>query len=87
MSLAIYRYLDSTKANLQGAYVLDVVMNYNTTPNSQVFPRGSETILPKEYKWIENDQFRGDWLAVMGREKDDSVLRNKFVSNFKQGIY
>jgi hypothetical protein len=87
MSLAIYRYLDSTKANLQGAYVMDVVMNYNTTPNSQVLPRGIETILPKEYKWIQNDQFRGDWLAVIGREKDDSVLRNQFVSNFKQGNY
>jgi hypothetical protein len=60
-------------------------MNYNTTANSQVLPPGIAAFLPNQYAWIKKNQNRGDWLAVIGRQVNDAVLTNKFVTNFKQG--
>ncbi|XP_031548651.1 dorsal-ventral patterning tolloid-like protein 1 [Actinia tenebrosa] len=62
-------------------------MNYNTTPQSQNIPRSVQTFLPQQYQWISSNNFAGDWLAVIGRKNDDSVLSKKFVSNFKQGAF
>jgi NifB/MoaA-like Fe-S oxidoreductase len=62
-------------------------MNYNTTANSQYIPPGVKHVLLELNEWVEKNQNRGDWLAVIGREVNDSVLSNKFASNFKQGHY
>lgn len=60
-------------------------MNYNTTPHSQDLPTGTDRFLPQEYGLINKTQFRGDWLAIIGRKFNDTVLTRNFVANFKQG--
>ncbi|XP_031550281.1 uncharacterized protein LOC116287729 [Actinia tenebrosa] len=37
---------------LQGAIIMDTMMNYDSTPNSQIVPLQLKTIFPKQYKSI-----------------------------------
>ena len=73
-------YNGSLKSNgkLQGAIIMDTVMNYNNTPNSQILPPSTERLLPEVYGKIKADGFRGDFLAVAGRVVDDAALMNAF---------
>ena len=73
-------YNGSLKSNgkLQGAIIMDTVMNYNNTPNSQILPPSTEKLLPEVYGQIKADGFRGDFLAVAGRSVDDAALMNAF---------
>ena len=73
-------YNGSLKSNgkLQGAIIMDTVMNYNNTPNSQILPPLTDRLLPEVYGKIKADGFRGDFLAVAGRRVDDAALMNAF---------
>lgn len=73
-------YNGSLKSNgkLQGAIIMDTVMNYNNTPNSQILPPSTERLLPEVYGKIKANGFRGDFLAVAGRVLDDAALMNAF---------
>ena len=73
-------YNGSFKSNgkLQGAIIMDTVMNYNNTPNSQILPLSTKHLLPEVYGQIKADGFRGDFLAVAGRMEDDAALMNAF---------
>ncbi|KAK3751787.1 hypothetical protein QZH41_013256, partial [Actinostola sp. cb2023] len=81
------RHLNGTGVTLQGAFVLDTIMNYNTTPNSQSLPAVVQAVLPTQYAVIQSNQFRGDFLAVIGRKDDDKALATQLVSNFDQGRF
>jgi len=81
-----YRQLKGTEVTLQGAFVLETIMNYNTTPNSQYLPGVVKMYLSTEYGKIESNQFRGDFLAVIGRKDDDKALATWLISNFDQGL-
>ena len=63
---------------------MDTMMNYNTTPNSQVLPYGIEHVLPEIYHQIKADEFRGDFLSVVGRFVDDAALLDTFWYHYSQ---
>ena len=73
-------YNGSLKSNgrLQGAIIMDTVMNYNNTPNSQSLPHLTQQYFPEVYGQIEADGFRGNFVSVVGREVDDAVLMDTF---------
>ncbi|KAK3727500.1 hypothetical protein QZH41_018366, partial [Actinostola sp. cb2023] len=81
------RQLNGTGGTLQGAFILETIMNYNTIPNSQNLPDLVKKYLPTEYGKIQSNQFRGDFLAVIGRKDDDKALATWLVSNFDQGRF
>ena len=79
-------YNGSLKSNgkLQGAVIMDTVMNYNSTPNSQVLPPLMSQLAPVIYNQIKADKFRGNFLSVVGRQLDDSVLMVTFWYHYNQ---
>ena len=74
-------YLNSSGGRLQGAVVLETLMNYNTTENSQTFPPRFELAFSTIFNQEKKRSFRGDFLAVIGRQ-DDGVLLRSFAENY-----
>ncbi|XP_068722102.1 uncharacterized protein [Montipora capricornis] len=74
----------SSKGNLLGAIIMDTLMNYNTTPYSQSLPQGTEQEMPEVYNQIEKDEFRGNFLAVIGRDVDEKFLMDLFHYHYNQ---
>lgn len=87
-SSCIFRYVHNSNATVRGAYNVDTILNYNSTPHSQHLPTGLKSVLPQElFDWGNKNQLRGDFLAIFGRKFNDSELSNTFVTNFKQGRF
>ncbi|KAL9979306.1 hypothetical protein ACROYT_G016952 [Oculina patagonica] len=78
------QYLNRTEASFQGAIILETVLNYNSTPNSQILPAGFDQGWPQQYQEISQNQFRGDFLAVIGRAQDDGQLISAITNAFKE---
>ena len=76
--------LNSTGAGFQGAFVLETILNYNNTPNSQMFPPVFQNFFPQAYQQISTNKFRGDFLAVIGRSYDDAKLISGISNAFKK---
>ena len=74
----------SSVGTVQGAIIMDTVMNYNTTPNSQTLPAMTEQLLPEVYNQIKADKFRGDFLTIVGRQVDDRALMDLFLFHYSQ---
>ena len=79
-------YNGSLKSNgkLQGTIIMDTVMNYNYTPNSQILPPSTEHLLPEVFNRIKEDKFRGNFLSVVGRLVDDAALMNAFWYHYNR---
>lgn len=77
------RYLNSTGANFQGAFILETILNHNTTPHSQDLPSSIQSAFPQLYETISNNSFRGDFLAVIGRLLNDNELMDRITDAFK----
>ena len=77
------QYLNNTGAGFQGAIVLETILNYNSTPHSQNFPRGFDLIFGQVHQQISKNNFKGDFLAVIGREADDKRLIDGITSAYK----
>lgn len=76
------RYLISTRANFQGAFILETILNYNTTPMSQDLPPNIAQFFSQVLQEVKSNLFRGDFLAVMGRLVDDNELMNDMTNAF-----
>lgn len=63
---------------------MDTMFNYNTTPHSQLLPSGVERLAPEIYHQIKEDEFRGDFLSMVGRQVDDAALLNSFWYHYSQ---
>ncbi len=63
---------------------MDTVMNYNSTPNSQVLPLQIQHSAPEIYNQIKADKFRGNFLSVVGRQVDDAALMDAFWYHYGQ---
>ena len=73
-----------SNGKLQGAIIMDTVMNYNSTPHSQILPSSVETVFPDIYHQIKDDKFRGNFLSVAGRLVDDAALMDSFWYHYNQ---
>ena len=63
---------------------MDTVMNYNSTPNTQVLPFSIDKVFPEIYHQIKEDKFRGNFLSVAGRLVDDAALMDSFWYHYNQ---
>ena len=63
---------------------MDTVMNYNSTPNSQILPFIIRKAFPGIYNQIREDKFRGNFLSVVGRVVDDVALTVSFWYHYNQ---
>jgi len=77
-------YLNSSGEGFQGALILETILNHNTTPNSQDIPQSLQTVLPTVYNKVAKNNFKGDFLAVIGRLANDEGLTKGITNAFKQ---
>ena len=77
-------YLNSSGVGFQGALILETTLNHNTTPNSQGIPQSLQTYLPAVYNKVVQNNFSGDFLAVIGRLANDEGLIKGITNAFKQ---
>ena len=73
-----------SNGKLQGAIIMDTVMNYNSTPHSQILPSSIGTVFPEIYHQIKEDKFRGNFLSVAGRLVDDAALMDSFWYHYNK---
>ncbi|KAL9979313.1 hypothetical protein ACROYT_G016961 [Oculina patagonica] len=78
------QYLNSSGAGFQGAFVLETILNHNSTPHSQIFPQSLQQYFPQVFGAISKNQFRGDFLALIGRSHDDGKLLSAISNAFKK---
>ena len=77
-------FLNSSGVGFQGALILETILNHNTTPNSQDMPQSIKKVLPSVYNEISANNFRGDFLAVIGRLANDEGLIKGITNAFKE---
>ena len=78
------QHLKSTGAGFQGALILETILNYNDTPHSQTFPQAFQQVFKQVYTEISQNEFRGDFLALIGRSSNDGKLLSEISSAFKE---
>ena len=55
--------------------------------DSEILPHGFDTILTDAYNEVKNDLFRGNFLAVVGRNESDKTLLSLMQKYFEKGNY
>lgn len=55
--------------------------------DSETLPHGFDMILPDAYNEVKNDSFRGNFLAVVGRNESDKTLLSLMEKYFEKGNY
>lgn len=63
-------------------YILDSIMSYNTSVNSQFIPPDYIHHVPKVSKQIKNEGSRGDFIASFSRQFDSQLAR-RFQHHWK----
>ncbi|CAD5125517.1 DgyrCDS13723 [Dimorphilus gyrociliatus] len=65
--------LNKHNSTLQVALILETIMNYNDTSNSQSFPPNFNQMAPDTYAHLTRNDFKGDFLTLIGRIDDKSL--------------
>nr|XP_006811327.1 PREDICTED: uncharacterized protein LOC102803314 [Saccoglossus kowalevskii] len=73
---------DGTTSTFLGSIVLEMIMNYDDTPNSQLVPKGFDVLYPDEYEVLASRNFTGDFITLIGREDDDALLLSKWQEHW-----
>lgn len=71
----------------QGAIVLETMMNWNDTENSQEVPIPDpifEYLWSEEFKWFGQNKRRGNFALVLGRTEPDDHLHKTFFNTWCQ---
>ena len=59
----------------QGAIVLDTIMNFNQTENSEFLPNEWRQKIPEStFEEIEENDFRGDFISLISRSEPEKFL-------------
>ena len=69
----------------QGAFVLDTIMNFNETENTQLLPEQWRSKIPDEtYQQVKQDQFRGDFISLVSRSQPEKELTALIENQWNQ---
>ncbi|CAD5116198.1 DgyrCDS5114 [Dimorphilus gyrociliatus] len=77
------------KPKFQGAIVLETMMNWNDTENSQnipVHPDVFKWLWPKEHEWFVENKGRGNFALVIGRTQPDFDLHETLQKNWNESM-
>ena len=59
----------------QGAFILDTVMNFNQSENSQLMPEEWREKIPEEtFQAVLEDKFRGDYISLISRTEPEREM-------------
>ena len=69
----------------QGAFILDTIMNFNETENTQLLPEQWRSKIPDEtYQQVKQDQFRGDFISLVSRSQPEKELTALIENQWNQ---
>ncbi|XP_046569904.1 uncharacterized protein LOC124278226 [Haliotis rubra] len=71
----------STPPTTTGVIVMDTIMNFNDSRESQSLPAGFNVLFPNVASSITSNNNKGDFLAAIGRPSDRDVL-DKFIQSY-----
>jgi hypothetical protein len=60
--------------NLEGTLNLEMIGYYSEEPNSQQLPAGFEFLFPNAVQTIQNNQFKGDFITVVGNQNSQPLI-------------
>ena len=66
------------QSDIGGAFIADTIMNLNRTINSQEVPKEWNKIDPNTANKIEENDLKGDFLAIFQRRQPDASLVSIF---------
>ena len=67
----------------QGAFILDTIMNYNETVNSQSLPDLWKTKIPSTtFDNVESDDFRGNFISLVSRSEPEREMAEKLETHW-----
>ena len=58
----------SAEEEIAGVLNFEMIGYYTEAPNTQIFPTGFNILFPNEYAIVENNDFKGDFIANIGVE-------------------
>src|SRR5690606_18944380 len=70
---------------VHGVLNMEMIGYYSDQPNSQTTPDGFELLFPAAYAELQTNEFRGDFLTVVGNTASDP-LNNAFVAAVAQYV-
>ncbi|XP_023335294.1 uncharacterized protein LOC111706611 [Eurytemora carolleeae] len=60
----------------QGAIIMDSIINFNGTKNSQIIPTDWRNEVPSTLEQVASNEFRGDFLSIFYRKEPEGLLAN-----------
>ena len=67
----------------QGAFILDTVMNFNESENSQMMPDEWREKIPDEtFQLVKENNFRGDFISLISRTEPERELADLIESHW-----
>uniref|UniRef100_T1JSU4 Peptidase M28 domain-containing protein n=1 Tax=Tetranychus urticae TaxID=32264 RepID=T1JSU4_TETUR len=76
-------HLSGKRSKFRGAFILDTLLNFDETPNSQDIPTDIERVIPF---WGKDspDNLKGDFVASFTRKSIDSRLSSTLAKHWKE---
>jgi len=69
----------------QGAFIMDTILNYNETENSQILPDlWRDKISESVFDEIKSDQLRGNYISLVSREGPEKELADLIEKHWKK---
>ena len=76
-------FKDDKWPEFQGAFILDTIMNFNVTENSQMLPSlWKDKISEATYNQVAADNFRGDYISLVSRNQPEKELAEKIEKHW-----
>ncbi|XP_015789294.1 uncharacterized protein LOC107366223 [Tetranychus urticae] len=80
----IPKVLNSNNVKFLGAYIMDMILNYDPSVNAQVLPRDISRAAPEAADWVRRNNNMGDFVAIWTRRKVDWHLWYTFEQSFNE---
>ena len=76
--------LVSKRSHFTGAYILEMVLNYDNTTQSQILPLDMVMAVPESALWLQLNGNRGDFVGMWSRKVLDYQIANAFTESWRK---
>lgn len=78
--------LVAKRAKFSGAYILEMVMNYDSSSTSQILPLDMVVAVPESALWLQLNGNRGDFVSIWSRRVLDWPLNRAFHDSWQRVV-
>jgi hypothetical protein len=76
--------LVSKRTHFLGAYILEMVLNYDNSSQSQILPLDMVLAVPESALWLQMNGNRGDFVGLWSRKVLDYQISNAFTESWRK---